>query len=136
MSGNRVRGIQYGISLPVSMLAATPSWRMEAGKNPPLLPGRAMSLACHAFAGEFQDSAAWKIDSLSIDAYPETVQDPFTALCDKRYYVVGFAPPEFKPADDHYQVWVLMDGTVILPRAERVARVEPDAAPNAAAPPR
>jgi hypothetical protein len=99
-----------------------------------VLPGKAVSLARRAFAREFPDSAAWKIDSLSIEAYPETVQDRTSPLYDKRYYVVGFAPPEYKPADDHYCVWVLMDGTAILPRPEGGTGVEPGPAPNAAPP--
>lgn len=136
ISGERVRGTNYGISLPLSRLAATPSWTMEGGKNPPVLPGKAVALARGAFAGEFADSAAWKVDTLSIEAYPETVQDRKSPLYDKRYYVVGFAPPEYKPADDHYCVWVLMDGTVVLPRPEGTTGVEPGAAPNAASPPR
>ena len=134
ISGERVRGTNYGISLPVNRLAATPSWTMEGGKNPPVLPGKAVSLARRAFSGEFQDSAAWKVDSLSIEAYPETVHDRTSPLYDKRYYVVGFAPPEYKPADDHYCVWVLMDETVVLPRPEGATGVEPGAAPNAAPP--
>ena len=124
ISGEEVRGTNYGISLPVRRLAATPSWTMEGGKNPPVLPGKAVSLARRAFAGEFPDSKAWKVDSLSIEAYDETVQDPANPLHDKRYYVVGFAPPEYKPADDHYPVWVLMDGTVVLPRADGAADVK------------
>lgn len=117
--GNKVRGADYGISLPVKMLATTPSWRMEEGKNPPLLPGKALSLACRAFAGEFADSAAWKVDSLSIEAYFGTPQDQASPLYDKRYYVVGFMPPEYDYRHDgHYPIWVLMDGTVVLPRAD------------------
>ena len=134
VSGHRVRGVNYGISLPVNKLAATPSWTMEGGRNPPVLPGKAVSVARRAFAGEFRDSAAWKIDSLSIEAYPETVQDRSSTLFDKRYYVVGFVPPEYQPADDHYPVWVLMDGTVVLPRSDRATGAEPGAAPNAAPP--
>lgn len=111
-----MRGSNYGISLPVSRLAATRSWVIKEGKNPPMLPGKATSLARRAFAREFPDSAAWKIDSLSIEAYPETVQDRASRLFEKRYYVIGFAPPEYKSANDHYPVWVLMDGTVVLPR--------------------
>jgi len=120
--------------MPINRLAATPSWTMEGGKNPPVQPGKAVLLARRAFVGEFPDSATWKIDSLSIEAYPETVQDLASPLHDKRYYVVGFAPPEYKPADDHYPVWVLMDGTVVLPRPEGATGVEPGAAPNAAPP--
>jgi hypothetical protein len=129
VSGHIVRGSNYGISLPANRLAATPSWTMEGGSNPSVLPGKAVALARRAFAREFQDSAAWKVDSVSIEAYPETVQDRASPLYEKRYYVIGFVPPEYKPADDHYCVWVLMDGTVVLPRAEGATGAAPDAAP-------
>jgi hypothetical protein len=119
VSGYQVRGTNYGISLPVTRLAGTPSWVMKEGKNPPLLPGKATSLARRAFAAEFPDSGSWNIESLSIEAYPETAQNPTSALCNKRYYVISFAPPGDKFfSGDHYPIWVLMDGTVVLPRAE------------------
>ena len=135
VSGFRVRGTDYELSLPVVRLVASPPWRMEGSQEPPLLPGRAVWLARRAFAGEFTDASSWEVDSLSIETYPEAVQDITSPIRDRRYYQVGFAPPESKgPAEDHYPVWVLMDGTVVLPHPRKDFGVEPVAAPNAAPP--
>ncbi len=135
VSGFRVRDTDYELCLPVEKFVASPPWKMEGSQEPPLLPGRAVWLARRAFRGEFADASSWKINCVSIETYPETVQDVASPIRDRRYYQVEFVPPEYKgPAEDHYPVWVLMDGTVVLPHPRKDFGVEPVTAPNAAPP--
>ncbi len=137
ISGHDVRGTDYEVSLPLSRLAATPAWTMEGRKEPALLPGKAVWLARRAFAGEFPDSAWWRIEYVSIETYPQTVQDNTSPIRDRPYYEVGFVPPEYaSTGGDHYPVWVLMDGTVVLPHPWKPFAVESGPAPNTVSPPR
>jgi hypothetical protein len=126
-------GTEYELSLAGSNLVAAPRWVMEGSRNPRLLPGKAVSLARREVTKKFAAAASWNIDSICMESYPETIPGGANALCDRWYYQIEFQPAGWKAGDDHYRVWVLMDGRVILPKPKKATDVEP-AAPNTAPP--
>ncbi len=134
VGGNTVRGSEYIISIPASRLAAAPAWMMKGSDNPPLLPGVAVSLARRALASEFQDSRLWTVDSISITLDPGITQGAANPISNRGYYDIEFRAPESPFGADHYSIWVLMDGTVILPRVWRPYGVEVHTPPNATSP--
>jgi hypothetical protein len=125
ISGFSVRGVDYGIALPESVLEASVPWSMDRGKNPPLLPGRAISLAQEALVQEFADAGLWSIIEITIATYPRASEDASNALRHRPYYQIEFAPPEMSEIQSGgFPVWVLMNGTVVLPRGYGSASVE------------
>ncbi len=137
MSSCEVRGKRYELNLSPKRLISAPAWKIKAGKEPNLSPAKALLAARQELLKTFADGAAWEVERISVEHFPEPAGVSF-GLRDRWYYEISFSPPEAlegqAPFPQEYRVYVLMDGSVIAPRERKQQSPKSGASPSAAPP--
>ena len=134
-----MRGLDYRLYLPEGVQYSAPAWNAQGGRNPSLLPARAVLLARKALGKSFADAATWSLDSVELREIPTI--DPLSGLpvgTGKWYYQICFRPPgkmvsvwndtrnEMEHDGMDYKMFVLLNGMVIMPKP--TDKVAPDGA--------